>query len=130
MQPHTEDRPVTALLSDLLQDSTTLLRQEIALAKAEMSQKVSQVGAGAVSIAIGGALGFAALLFLLACVVFLLMELAGLPGWLSTLIVGVLTAIVAFALIEKAKSNLKIANLAPDRTVESLRRDAELLKVK
>jgi drug/metabolite transporter (DMT)-like permease len=130
MQPHTEDRPVTALLADLLHDSTTLLRQEIALAKAEISQKVSRVGGAAVSMAIGGALGFAALLLLLACFVFLLMEFAGLPAWLATLIVGVLTAIIAFALIEKARSNLKIANLAPDRTVESLRRDAELLKVK
>jgi hypothetical protein len=130
MPPVPDDRPVTALIADLVEDSTTLVRQEIALAKSELSQKLSQVSGGAISMAISGGLGFAALLMLLECIVFALMEVAGLPGWLSTLIVAVLTGIVAFLLFEKAKSNLKVANLTPDRTVDSLRRDAELLKVK
>jgi hypothetical protein len=130
MPPQPDDRPVTALVADLVQESTTLVRQEIALAKSELSQKVSQVTGAASSMAIGGGLGFAALLVLLECLVLVLVELAGLPGWLSALIVGVVAGVVAFALIDKAKRDLKVKNLTPDRTVESLRRDAELLKGK
>ena len=48
------DRPLTGLLTELAQETTTLVRKEVELAKAEVSEKVSQATTGAVSLATGG----------------------------------------------------------------------------
>src|SRR4051812_7448248 len=116
-----EDRPVTALLSDLFQESSTLVRQEIRLARAEISEKVSQVGNGVISLVAGGLIAFAALLILLMAVVAGLSEVLDISAGWSALIVGVITAIIAFILVQKGMSDLKASSLSPDRTVESLR---------
>jgi hypothetical protein len=56
-----------------------------------------------------------------------LTELGLAPAW-SSLIVGGVVAIIAFALIYKGMNDLKANNLAPTRTVEALKRDAHMVK--
>jgi len=124
---HTEDRSFKELFGDLTNSVSTLFRKEIELARAETSEKVSQAAFAAGSIAGGAILALAALIVLLQALVIALAEL-GLAPALSALIVGGIVAIVAFALIYKGMKDLKASNLAPTRTVDSLRRDAQMVK--
>jgi drug/metabolite transporter (DMT)-like permease len=123
----TDNRSVKELLGDLTQSVTTLFRKEIELARAETSEKISQAGVAAGAIAGGGILALAALIVLLQALVIALTEL-GLAPALSALIVGGVVAIIAFALIYKGMNDLKASNLAPNRTLEALRRDAHMVK--
>jgi drug/metabolite transporter (DMT)-like permease len=124
---HTDERSLKELLADLTNSVTTLFRKEIELARAELAEKFSDAGIAVGSLAAGGILALAALIVLLQALVIALTELGLAPGWAS-LIVGVVVAIIAFALIYKGMNDLKASNLAPTRTVEALRRDAHMVK--
>ena len=124
---HTDDRSLKDLLADLSNSITTLFRKEIQLARAETSEKVTQVAVAIGSIAGGAILAMAALIVLLQALVIALTEVGVPAGWAS-LIVGGIVAIVAYAMIYKGTSDLKAGNLAPNRTVDSLKRDAQVVK--
>jgi hypothetical protein len=124
---HTDDRSLKDLLADLTDSITTLFRQEIQLARAETSEKISQVGVAIGSIAGGAILALAALIVLLQALVIGIAEAGVPPGWAS-LIVGVVVAVIAYVLIHKGTSDLKASNLTPDRTMSSLKRDAQVVK--
>ena len=130
MYSNKEDRSFGSLFAELTQETTTLVQQEIALAKAEMSEKISQVGSGLATLIIGGFVLFAGLLKLLDAVIFGIAKLLppDLTPWLAALIVGVIVAIIGAVMLQKGRSNLKSTNLAPQRTAESLRRDKEFAK--
>lgn len=124
-----EDRPLGSLLGDLMGDVTELVRKEIQLAKAELSEKASQAIAGVASLAIGGLVAFAGLLVLLDAAVYGLAELLGnVPLWASALIVGVVVLGIGMVLLLKGRANLSVENLAPRRTVEAMRQNAETIK--
>ena len=80
------------LVKQLAQDSAMLVRQEVALAKTEMSQKAAQVGKDVGFLAAGGALAYAGLLAILAGVIAVLGLV--IPIWLAALLVGVLPVAV------------------------------------
>ncbi|MGH6919785.1 MAG: phage holin family protein [Geminicoccaceae bacterium] len=124
---HTDERSLKDLLGDLTENITTLFRQEIQLARAETSEKITQVGVAIGAIAGGAILALAALIVLLQALVIGLTE-AGLPAGWAALIVGAVVAVIAYVLIHKGTSDLKASNLAPDRTVNSLKRDAQVVK--
>ena len=125
-----DDRSLMGLFSDLWREMSTLIHDELALAKAEMSEKASQVGSGVAAIAAGGAVLFAGFIVLLFAAV------AGLAlvlppeqaAWLSPLIVGAVVMIIGFIILAGGRRELKARNLAPQRTIESVRRDARLAK--
>lgn len=123
--PYKEDRSFAQLLSDLMHEWTTLVRQEMRLVKAEASESASRAGAGVAEIAIGGLLAFAALLVLLQALVIALSNFV--PPAVASLIVGIVVAVIGFVLVQKGRSNLKMQNLAPDRTVASLRADQSMV---
>jgi hypothetical protein len=122
-----DDRSLKELFGDLTNSVSTLFRNEIALARAETSEKINHALIAAGSLAAGGILALAALIVLLQALVIALTEL-GLAPALAALIVGGGVAIIAFVLIYKGINDLKASNLAPSRTVESLRRDAQMIK--
>jgi hypothetical protein len=123
----TEDRSLKDLLGDLSGNITTLFRKEIQLARAETSEKISQVGYAIGSIAGGAILALAALIVLLQALVIGLTA-AGIPAGWSSLIVGAVVAAIAYGLIHKGTSDLKASNLAPNRTMDSIKRDAHVAK--
>jgi xanthine/uracil permease len=125
-----DDRSIGTLVSELSQETTTLLQQEIALAKTEMSEKVSQVSTALVSLALGGLVLFAGLLVLLDALVYGLSELLppDLTPWLPALIVGVVVAIIGAVLLQKGRRNLQTSSLMPQRTATSLQRDTHMVK--
>lgn len=124
---HTDDRSLKDLFTDLTQSITTLFRKEIQLARAETSEKITQVGVAIGAIAGGAILALAALIVLLQALVIAITE-AGVPAGWASLIVGAIVAIVAYILIHKGTSDLKASNLAPNRTMGSLKRDAQVVK--
>ncbi|GMU24495.1 MAG: membrane protein [Phycisphaerae bacterium] len=132
-----EERSVTELIKQLRDESITLFRQEVALAKAEASEKVSRVGRNLAYLAVGGAVAYAGLIFLLLGVTFLVwvgLEAAGLEenlaSWLSAMIVGVVIGAIGYGLIQKAISTLKHESVVPEKTVQSLQENKEWLKHK
>jgi Putative Actinobacterial Holin-X, holin superfamily III len=124
---HTDDRSLKDLLVDLSNSITTLFRKEIQLVRAETSEKVTQIGVALGSIAGGAILALAALIVLLQALVIGIAE-AGVPAGWASLIVGVIVAVIAYILIHKGTSDLRASNLAPSRTVDSLKRDAQVAK--
>jgi len=115
------------LFAALLKDTSTLVRQEISLAKAELGEKVSTIGRNVGLLAAGGAVVYAGLLALLAAVISLLAH-AGMSWWAASLLVGVVVTAVGGLLVSKGLNALKHEDLAPRQTLETLREDTQWIK--
>jgi uncharacterized membrane protein YqjE len=113
------------LLTGITSDLSTLFRQEVELAKAELTESAKQAGKGAGMFAGAGVTGLFALLFLSITVWWALGYLIG-NAW-SALIVAVVYAVVALILFLRGRSNLKSVRGAP-RTVDSLKKIPDTLK--
>jgi hypothetical protein len=124
------ERSLFALFSDLWRETSTLVHEEAALAKAEMSEKVSQMTTGLAELAIGGLIVFAGFIVTLIALSnglahFLPEEQA---DWLAPLIVGVVVMVFGVISLLRGRSNMKAQNLTPERTLQSLSRDAQMVK--
>ncbi len=126
MQTSQDDRSLGELFSDLTREMSTLVRQEVALAKTEMSEKASFIGKNAAMLVVGGALVYAAVLALIATCIIALAN--AMPWWLAALIVAVIVAIIGGALAWMGAENLKKARLAPTKTVDTIKEDATWIK--
>ena len=120
------DKSLPSLFSDLARETVDLVRQEMALARAEISQKITSAERGLVALIVGGVIILAGLMQLLQSVVNALgMALPEETApWLAPLIVGAVVAVIGYAMLKGGRSRLQPDNLMPNRTVESLRRDA------
>lgn len=123
-------RSLMSLFSDLWRETRTLVHQEAELAKAEISEKVSQVTTGAGEIAAGGAILFAGFIVLLFAAVgaLELMLATEHSMWLAPLIVGLVVMIVGYIVLSRGRKQMSAESLTPERTLESLQRDARLAK--
>jgi Putative Actinobacterial Holin-X, holin superfamily III len=125
---------LSSLIASLTREVSNLIRQEVALARAEVSEKVGQIETGVASLAGGGGIMLVGLFFLAEALVFgvaALLQLwtsAVIAAWLAPLLVGLVIVIVGWVLLAKGRRNLKARNLAPRRTAESLRRDEQLVE--
>jgi hypothetical protein len=121
-----DERSIGDLFSELANETGTLIRQEVALAQAEVTKKATVAGKNVASIAIGGAVGYGAFLTLLAAIVGALSYL--MPVWLAALIVAAIVGAASYYMITAALDKLKKADLAPRETVTTLKEDAKWLK--
>ena len=128
--PEADGKPLMSLFSDLWRETSTLVHDEAELAKAELSEKVSQVGAGAAEMALAGGVIFAGFLVLLFAAVGALELLIRSPQavWLAPLIVGAVVMIVGYALLKRGQHQMKPENLAPERTLQAMRDDAGMAR--
>lgn len=124
----TPDQSFKSLLKDLVDDIGRLTRQELRLAQAEASEKISQIQAGVIAIIAGMLLAFSALLVLLQALVIALANV--MAPWLAAVIVSVGVAIIALILVKQGQSNLKATSLTPSRTINSLQSDKDLVREK
>jgi hypothetical protein len=122
-----DDRSLGELLGELGRESGALVRQEIALARAELSEKVQVVGKDLGYLAMGGLVAYAGFLALLAAIIIGLASI-GLSWWLSALIVGVVVAGIGYMLVQKGLTALRNEDLGPRHTVASLQEDAQWAK--
>jgi len=127
MQQARDDRSLGELFAELAQETATLARQEVQLAKTEMAQKASQIGRNVGFLAIGGAVAYAGFLAILVAVIIVLAA-NGIPWWLSALLVGLVVAGVGYVLVQKGLTALKQQDLAPRETIESLKEDTTWAK--
>jgi hypothetical protein len=121
-----DDRSLGELFSALAQDTSTLVRKEVQLAKTEMSQKASRVGKNVGFLAAGGAVAYAGLLAVIAGIIILLGQV--IPMWLSALLVGLVVAGVGYFLVRRGLDALKQEDLAPRQTIETLKEDQQWAK--
>jgi hypothetical protein len=117
--------PVRTLLRQLLKDLSTLCRQEISLAKADLSGSLCVARRSIGVLALGGAIVFGGFLALLAAAILGLGVL--MPMWLAALTVGVAVVILGGVLLKVGQSGVGAAKLSPMRSKESLRRDKDVL---
>lgn len=121
-----EERSLGDLFSELANETGTLVRQEVALAQSEITQKATKVGKNVGYLVIGGAVAYAALLALLTA---LIIGLGTLIGYgFSALVVGIVVAIAAVIMIMSALNTLKNTDIAPQQTIETVKEDAKWLK--
>lgn len=132
-----DNRSIGELLKDLRDESSTLIRQEMALAKTEMSEKAAKYGRNAGYLGAGAALATAALIVLLfglsALLYHGLVELGlenYVAGWLALLIVGAVSAAIGYALIQKAINAFKHEPVVPEKTVASVKENTQWLQRK
>jgi hypothetical protein len=121
-----EPRPLGELFSELAQETGTLVRKEVELARVEMTAKASVALKEIAFVAVGGAVAFAGGLALLAAVILGLGTL--IPIWLAALIVGVLVAGLGGALALGGVSALKRTDLAPRQTIQTLKENQQWVR--
>lgn len=121
-----ETRTIPELISALTGDLANLVRKESELVRAEVSEKVDQVVHAGAQLGIGAALLLGAFQVILAALVLALSKLMD-PLWASIL-VALVVGVAGFGLIRNATSKVTPANLAPDRSVRQLGKDARLVK--
>ena len=116
------DRPIGDLLRQLADETSTLVRKELELAKAEMSEKGKKAGLGA---GMFGGAGIAALIALGTLTAFLVLALdEAMPAWLAALLVALVWGAIAGALALIGRQRLQeAAPPKPDQTVESVKED-------
>lgn len=121
------DRSLGELFSDLSQQTAELIRQEMRLAKAELSEKAADVGRHAMLIGAGVAFGLAAVVTLAGAVTLVLIEL-GLAPWLAAALAAAAMGVIAFVLAQSGITALKNKSIAPVETMHSLKETTQWLK--
>ncbi len=119
--------PIGELFRQLSNDASHLLRQEVALGKAELRETASALGKDAARIGIAAGIAF---LGALAAVAFLIVGLGALIGnyWLSALIVAAVFLGIGGFMASSAISDMRERDLKPTRTIETLQDDAQWAK--
>jgi len=114
------------LFMDLTEDAQTLFREELALAKAEMSKKATRLSKDMVMIVVGGLLAHIGLLALVgAAVTGLALEM---DLWLASLIVGVVLLVLGGVLVMAKVNSIKKQSMIPERSAASLEEDRRWVK--
>jgi len=121
-----EERSIGELFSELAGETSTLIRQEVALAQVEITQKASKAGKNVGYLAVGGFVGYAGLLAIIAGVILAMANF--MPAWLAAIIVGAIIGVVSYVLVSSALTELRNMDVTPTETVETIKEDAKWLK--
>ena len=127
MEVHRMDRSIGELFSDLSQQTADLIRQEVRLAKAELSTKFADVGKHAAMIAAAAVVGLTAVITLAAAITLVMIRL-GVTPWLAATITAVVFGAVAFLLAQQALYALRQKSMAPVETINSIKETTQWLK--
>jgi len=121
MQPAPDPPSLGQLFSELARETSTLVKQEVALAKTEMKQKASEATKDASLIGVGGALAYAGLLSILAALVLLLAHV--MPAWIAAFVVGLSATLGGYALLRHGVTTLRAIDPKPRETIQTLKED-------
>ena len=126
--PPSSEQSVGELVSGIASDLSTLMRQELDLAKVEVKQEVSKASKAAGMLGGAGLAGWMVALFLSFTLLYLL-DSAIDAGW-AALIVALIWAIIGAVLFVIGRNRLKAVDPTPHRTVETVKEDVEWLKTR
>lgn len=121
-----QTRSIGQIVGDITSDMSTLIHQELDLAKAEAKQEVTKLGTGAGMFAGAGLAGWFLLFFVSLAVMYLLDNWV--PVELAALIVGLVWGVVAAVLALRGRKEFKAANPALPTTQQTLKEDAQWAK--
>lgn len=127
---------IGTLLKELRDETTLLVRQEVALARTELNQKLSKLGRNAAYLVSGSQVAFAGLLFVLLAitagiyVAFVAADLALNGLWAAPLIVGCVVSLIGLALVMKGKRALQSTSPLPEQTIETMKENKEWVREK
>lgn len=135
--PTSQPNSIPALLRDLRDETTTLFRQEVTLAKTELKDNASRMGSNVAKLAVGGFVAYAGVIVLLiglGHLIGVLLVRAGLSEgiavWLAPTAVGLIVALIGWMMIVRAKHAMANTDLKPHQTIESLRTSKEWARSK
>jgi uncharacterized membrane protein YqjE len=124
-----EDRPLGELVQDLSRQTSTLIRQEMRLAQAELAEKGRHAGKGAGMFGGAGVMGFLALAALTAALIMAIDK--AVPNWAAALIVAAVYAAIAGVLALQGRNKVKEATPpVPEQAVESVKEDVQWAKTR
>jgi len=127
--PHVDDQlGVGGLLRQLMREVPELFTKELALAKAELQHNLNTLKAGTAAVAGGAIVLLAGFIILLLAAVYGLATVV--EPWLAALLVGGITVIVGFVMLQTGKKQFEPTHLAPDRTLNAMQQDKDTLKRK
>jgi hypothetical protein len=118
---------VGQLISEVTSDLSTLMRQELDLAKAEVKTEVAKAGKGAGMLGGAGYAGHLTVLFVSLTLMWALGDLFDHLAW-GALVVALIWGIAAAVLYVKGREQLKRVNPKPEQTVETLKEDVQWAK--
>jgi len=116
-----EGQSVTGLVSGIIEDAQELLKQQVALVRAELKADFHRAVQAAMLLALGGVIAVPALFLICNMVVFMLHELAGLSVWASYGLVGGVFVVLSAILIGVGIQRFRSFNLMPDQSVETFK---------
>jgi Putative Actinobacterial Holin-X, holin superfamily III len=125
-RPDVAEVSVGQLLSEVTRDLSTLMRQEIDLAKAEIKQEVTKTGKGAGMLGGAGFAGYMVLLFLSIALWWGLANVMN-EAW-AALIVAVIWAVIGAVLYARGRAQLRSVHPKPEQTVDTLKQVPDALK--
>ncbi|MDB2407171.1 phage holin family protein [Jannaschia sp.] len=125
--PHVTPAEDPSPIQSILLHAHRLVRKEIDLLKTEVSDRIGKAGTAVAMIAVGAILALIGLDVLAVAAVAALVAL-GLAGWLSSLIVAAVVFAIAAILVMSGISTLKKTSFVPHDTIDTLERDARVLK--
>jgi hypothetical protein len=123
-----QERSIGELFGQLTQDMTLLVRQEVQLARTEMTEKLSRLTTNLISVGAGGFVAYLGGLALMAALILAIRDLANISLAWSALIVGGILAIVGYVMLQRGLKELKRVELAPRRSVENIKDDVQSIK--
>ncbi len=121
------DRSLGELFSDLSQQTADLIKQEMRLAKVELSEKLSDVGKHAMMIGAAVAFGLAAVMAITGAIALVLIEV-GVEPWLAAGITAAAMGLTAYLLAQSGITALRQKSIAPVETIHSLKETTQWLK--
>lgn len=122
-----DEQSLGELFSDLSQQTSTLVKKEIELARHEVTRSVTTLGKDAAMIAVGGVIAYAGAIVVLIGLGWLLATI-GLPVWLAFVLVGAIVVAIGAFLAWRAIQEMKKVSVVPERTVETVKEDVEWAK--
>ena len=122
-----DERTLGEMFAELSRETRTLVQQELQLAKTELTEKASKLGKGVGLIVGGGLIAYGGLLAIIAAMVLITIAL-GVPPWAAALVGGVLAAAIGYLLIRSGLAALKPQELTPQKTIDTLKEDAQWLR--
>jgi hypothetical protein len=122
-----DQRSLGDLLSELSRETATLVRQEVALARTELTRNVARLQRHAVLIVAGGVIAYSGLLAIVAAIVLGLVRL-GVTPWLAALVAGIGVAVLGYVLLQQGLSGLKRDPLTPEQTIDTIKENAQWAK--
>jgi uncharacterized membrane protein YqjE len=122
----TDSRSFAGVIQDIIQNVQDIVRSEVRLAKAEITNESKKAARAGAVLAAGAVLGLYALGFLLLAAVYGL-SLA-LPAWAAALIVGAVIAVIAAIMIIAGRARMKNVHARPETTIRSVKENIEWLK--